>query len=39
MDHTENERIRGETQAHRQRGDLISLITKIREDTQTDGET
>jgi hypothetical protein len=32
-------KIREDTQTHRQQGDLIRLLTKIRGDMQTDGQT
>jgi hypothetical protein len=34
----ENEKIGGNTQTHRQQGDIISLLTKIREDTQKESK-
>jgi hypothetical protein len=38
MDSIENEKTRGDTKTHRQQGDLISFLTNIKEDTQTDGK-
>jgi hypothetical protein len=38
MDLIENEKIRGNAQTPRQQGDLISLLTKIRGNTQTDSK-
>jgi hypothetical protein len=34
-EHIENEKIKGGTKTHREQGDLISLLTNIRRDTQT----
>jgi hypothetical protein len=38
MKRIEKEKIRGETQTHRQQGDLINLLTKTRGNIQRDGE-
>jgi hypothetical protein len=38
MDGIEKGKIRWETETHRQEGDLMRLLTKIRGDTQTDSK-